>query len=233
MNVGIQASRPRTTTTGMNCTLDLAALTGLAAEMGYIVTSADSYHQELAHSIMTRMRTRGGQKIAQNAAFNIPGFPRQALEMALPPGMAQEDSPRQLTYSATTVPQVEQMLRPLLVKWCKSMQGVTRPLIKPSESVIRVVATLMPPVQIQWVRLASGMDWLYVNMMYVLADQLGEMHALKDAANRELALSQATSQAMRQLILGCASSGGRWRRGGGDSSGMIRWRRGVAEGYPR
>ena len=43
--------------------------------------------------------------------------------------------------------------------------GTTRLLSKPSESVGRVVASLMPPLEISHVETAGGRDLLYVNLM--------------------------------------------------------------------
>ena len=68
--------------------------------------------------------------------------------------------------------------------------GASKALQAPSEPVIRVLATMMPPVEISHVVLARGVIRLQINMMFVLIDEHGEMHAPKDNERREIELQQ-------------------------------------------
>jgi hypothetical protein len=77
----------------------------------------------------------------------------------------------------------------LLHENSKMAAGLTRALQTPSESVVRVVATLVPPATISWVRLPSAAERLYVNLMYALADHNSDIHFPKDENLRELSVS--------------------------------------------
>ena len=76
------------------------------------------------------------------------------------------------------------------------MQGVTRALQTASESVIRVVATLMA-IKLTSVKVA-GIDKLKIEMMYVLADGTGEVHWPKDAQRRMIAVSRRRRTSARR-----------------------------------
>jgi len=78
---------------------------------------------------------------------------------------------------------------------------VSRGLRTASESCIRVIATLIPPLEVSWVRVASGLHRLYVSMIYVLSDEAGEMHFPKDANRRELGVSSAQEASYRVMVL--------------------------------
>ena len=99
-----------------------------------------------------------------------------------------------MTWRATTSAQVRLMLGTLLTDLKGPTAGVSRGLRTASESCIRVIATLIPPLEVSWVRVASGLHRLYVNMIYVLSDEAGEMHFPKDA-NRRLACHRRKKRA--------------------------------------
>lgn len=50
----------------------------------------------------------------------------------------------------------------------------------PSEPVVRVVSSMIAPVEVSWVALEKGYDSLYLNFNFVLMDEKGEMHCPKD-----------------------------------------------------
>eukprot|EP00965_Chrysotila_dentata_P181080 5977681-Pleurochrysis_carterae.AAC.1 len=54
-----------------------------------------------------------------------------------------------------------------------STAGTSRALLKPSERHVRVLATLMPPLEVSWVQMEKGQQRLYVNMLYALCDEAG------------------------------------------------------------
>jgi hypothetical protein len=89
----------------------------------------------------------------------------------------------------------------LLHENSKMAAGFTRALQTPSQSVIRVVATLVPPATISWVRLPSAAERLYANLMYALADHNGEIHFPKDEILRELSVSPHYMTSLRQKLL--------------------------------
>lgn len=79
--------------------------------------------------------------------------------------------------------------------------GLTLGLQTASEAVIRVVATMMAGVEISHVPLARGVERLYINFLYILADETGEIHPPKDANRVEMALLPADEAELRRRIL--------------------------------
>lgn len=74
--------------------------------------------------------------------------------------------------------------------------------MRPSESVIRVLATLIPPIEITHLQAPRGVDRLYFNFDYVLSDEAGELHPPKDMDCREkLLLSTEEVKDIRVQIL--------------------------------
>mmetsp|Transcript_13116 Transcript_13116/g.27914 ORF Transcript_13116/g.27914 Transcript_13116/m.27914 type:complete len:98 (+) Transcript_13116:679-972(+) len=49
-------------------------------------------------------------------------------------------------------------------------------LMKPSEPFMRVLAMLLSPMEVSWVKQGKGQERLYVNLLYVLCDEAGGLH---------------------------------------------------------
>ena len=69
------------------------------------------------------------------------------------------------------------------------MHGLSKPLQKPSDNYVRMIATLLPTIEIHVESDGFSMDRLWVNMMNLLIDDAGEMHLPKD--RRELVMDKA------------------------------------------
>ena len=80
------------------------------------------------------------------------------------------------------------------------MSGLSRALKSPSERVIRVLATLMLNLETSWVR-QGDRERLFVNMMYLLSDEDGELHPPKDSNRNEIALTAEEQRSYRVAIL--------------------------------
>ena len=73
-------------------------------------------------------------------------------------------------------------------------------MIKPeSHRFARVIATIYE-MEIAWVQ-EPDMSRMYINFNYVLSDEDGEFHKPKDSDRREIAMSPATEQLIRQRVL--------------------------------
>eukprot|EP00965_Chrysotila_dentata_P103066 3402904-Pleurochrysis_carterae.AAC.1 len=73
-----------------------------------------------------------------------------------------------------------------------STASMSLALMKPSERHVRVLATMMAPLEVSWVQMASGQERsLYVNLLYALCGEAGELHLPKHDSRQELALTQA------------------------------------------
>ena len=99
-----------------------------------------------------------------------------------------------------------------------SCAGASRGLKTGSESSIRVVATIMPSVEVCWNRSSRS---LKIEFQYVLFDEMGDLHPPKDENRREIAMDAQLVLEMRQQVLtdllemgslGCPLSAGFWRQ---------------------
>ena len=83
-----------------------------------------------------------------------------------------------------------------LTEWVPGCAGLTKALRPPSESCVSVCATMLPPIEVTWMR-----GNLFVNFMYVLVTEAGEVHPPKDSERREIALTTVLMSAVRQQVL--------------------------------
>ena len=142
----------------------LRQLVSLAKELGFAVSPLETMRKELSLSISTRLVTRVGIDVYQTVAYNLPMFPRQAAIEIFPAALVTLDTDSVTTWRLETMAEVVSTLGPLL-GFSKRCAGVSRALQTPSESVIRVIATLKPGIEISYVR-KSGLDRLYINFQY-------------------------------------------------------------------
>ena len=177
----------------------LSQLFTLARELGYALSPLDALRRELSFSISTRLVTRLGIDVYQTAAYNLPLFPREAALQIFPDALKTRDQPSVVTWRLETCADVVSTLAPIL-RLSERCAGVSRALLKPSENVIRVIATLMPGIEISYVK-KSGLDRLFVNFMYILSDQAGELHPPKDNDRLEIGMSDDLTREMREQVL--------------------------------
>jgi len=179
----------------------------LAEALGYCLEKTSYFKQEFATSIARRLINRRGNFIYQATDFSIPGFSCHAAVSMFASALLMQpladlvEEQQTVTWRATTSAQVRLMLGTLLTDLKGPTAGVSRGLRTASESCIRVIATLIPPLEVSWVRVASGLHRLYVSMIYVLSDDAGEMHFPKDANRRELGVSSAQEASYRVMVL--------------------------------
>jgi len=172
-------------------TKKIALLKELAEEFGVALVKMDSLSKQISGAIGSRLKAQSGMEIYQASSFTLDNFPLAAARKILPA----ETSKGVWDYSETAT---VQMMGPLLERWNPSMLGVTRALQTVSESVIRVVASLLG-IKITRV-LVAGTSKLKIDMMYVLADGTGEVHWPKDAERREIAVSATKEAEIRSQI---------------------------------
>ena len=108
--------------------------------------------------------------------------------------------------------------------------GATRAIQRASEPMIRVMATMMGGAEMRHVTARNGSEMLYINFLYVLTGEMGDLHPPKDPQRREIALSQEETTELRQTILtdvlalgqqGAKLSPGWWRQLGDESSARV------------
>ena len=128
----------------------------LAEHFNMALVSMDSLSKQIATVIGIRLKAHSGLELYQSSAFSLDNTPLSVLRAILPA----ETSKNVWDYSEASE---VQKLGGLLSKWNANMQGVTRALQTASESVVRVVATLMA-IKFTSVTVA-GMDKLKVELM--------------------------------------------------------------------
>ena len=170
----------------------------MASQMGYAVTPISKLRRFLAQSIASRMVNRTGEFVYQSAAFSIPNFPLTALETALPSYLLKTDLPGTKTWSLPSVTLAAVHLGPLMqeISMCA---GASRALKTASERWSRVVATIYD-AEITFVQV-TNLDQTFVNFLYVLIDEEGEMHKPKNAKRVELSIPANVETEIRQQVL--------------------------------
>ena len=119
----------------------------------------DSFSKQMAQAIGIRLKVQTGSEICQSSVVSMGTTPR-----SWPCARSCRRNHVWKYSEASTV----QQLAGLLSTWNPYMQGVTRALQTASESVVRVVASLMA-IKLTFV-VVAGMDKLKIELMYVLAD---------------------------------------------------------------
>ena len=174
----------------------------MASELGFFLQQKSVMLLELALAIEQRLLNREGGLVFQSAAFHIPGFPRMLAEELFPQELIIQEmlSDKVSTWRAESLPNLRTMLAEVLTSSPKTT-GLSRALQKPSERVIRVIAMLIPDLEISWVRESCGREKLFVNFMYILADEDGELHLPKDSQRREIQISAQEMRGIRREVL--------------------------------
>lgn len=146
--------------------LETTQLYKLAASLGFDVMPSSKNLTELALSILSRMRTRGGKHIYQSTTFSLPNFPRTALDKILPESCITSESESCKEWRLESLKDLEALGPTLFDKYGYDSAGLTRALMTASQSCIRVVATLLPAMTFTHTVAPRGVDRLHVRMQY-------------------------------------------------------------------
>ena len=161
------------------------AFAALALELGYAFMPRQKLQRMIGESIARRMIHRSGMYVYQSMAFHVPNVHIQTAEQFFSVGL-QPDTPHNVsTWKMETFEEMEETFPQLLAMSGFLCAGLTRALQEPLERVCRVVAVLLPGAEVSHVAFPRGADRLYLNSDYVLADESGELHPLKDSKRRE------------------------------------------------
>lgn len=121
--------------------------------------------------------------VYQTASISLPAISRQAALHLFSADLLQEDTPNRATWLANTVKQVRELAGSVMAQSGYACVGVARALRKKSERWSRVVAHIIPRMQV--VHLATR-NQLQLDFQYVILDETGEMHAPKDDSRNEM-----------------------------------------------
>jgi hypothetical protein len=186
----------------------IAALMAQATALGFILYERDKLTIDVGQQFATRMRARSGEDVFQTRAFNVPNVPLQYCKEMFPDWRLTTDTPSCKTWrwNEDAFVCMLTVLAPFLATQGNLCAGLSRALQTESEFCSRVMATVLPPLEISWVKMARGVDRLYINFMYALLTAEGEFHPPKDEQRRELAISPSLTQAVREQTLSDAMS---------------------------
>ena len=194
--------------------VELAEIHESARRLGQICFPLQNYRKKLAQSLARRMSQRLGDFIYQSAAFSLEtgqlSSPSSGGDPAGVHAGSTDNSLREDLEGNYTHSKVMAMVSPLIGLSGYACAGGARALRTPSERVVRVVAMIVPDIEISWVA-SQGMERLYVNFQYVLADEDGEVHPPKDSDRRELELGEVT-ELRQNLRSPCTGRGSRCTR---------------------
>lgn len=178
----------------------MTKLRAMAAARRLALMSKDTLLLELGRAIGRRMIKRTGGHIYQMLSCTLPYFPRELLQEILPTVCVKENTEKSMQWELRTVAEVEQILGPVLRRSGYVCVGSTKAFRTKSERVIRVVAKLMSPFEITHEVSSFGVERCYLNGMYVLVTQDGELHFPKDNQRRELIVAMEEQMALRKGV---------------------------------
>ena len=176
---------------------ELDMLHRLATKHGFAVRPFKDYTGDFASACARRLQPRRAQELYQIAAFTLHGWPKAAAKHLFEQMSPTEDSTEAvLTWRADVMADAVLMMGQHLTEWVPGCAGLTKALRPPSESCVSVCATMLPPIEVTWMR-----GNLFVNFMYVLVTEAGEVHPPKASERREIALTPALMSAVRRQVL--------------------------------
>ena len=173
----------------------------LAAETGFVCEPVTKFRQEFLTAINSHLVHRSGKNVYQSPAFTIPMFSREAALNIFGEANLVTNSPTTLTWRIDDLAVLSSTFGDMLSETGMLSAGLTRALKTENQKVVRVLATIIPPCEMSVVQMPRGVDRMYVNFMYVVSDEDGEVHYPKDNQRREISFSAAMETAIRQKIL--------------------------------
>ena len=179
-----------------------AAFLAMAEKLGYQLTPMPRMKQELALAISKRLVHRSGNKLYQVASFTLENFALSVLRSLIPVKFEDQGATQSaVSWTIPTVRAMRDILGSFMADLPNFSAGISRGQQAPSENVIRVLATMMPPLALNWWMPHLGTGRVQVNFAYVLVQGTGDLHPPKDNQKREMALSPQLETSLRQAAL--------------------------------
>ena len=172
----------------------------LARELGYVCQSRKGLEMDLAQQIYARMTNREGKAIFQVIDFSI-SFPREAALQILPDSLRMESTASTMLWQSSTLEEAQTMIGELLSSVSNNASGLTRAVNPPSESQIRVWATLMPTIWAKHTTLEHGAERLNIKASFVLWDNSADYHAPKSSNRLDIEIGAELEAQLRQKVL--------------------------------
>ena len=177
-----------------------AEFAALAEQLGYSFLPTKKLLRMLGESLARRLVHRSGYYVYQSIAFSIPNSDiRTAQKLFQEDCLKTDTQPSCRTWKLSTFEDMEQAFSPVICMSGYACAGLTRALQEPLERVVRVVAIFLPGrAEVSHVTYPRGVDRLYVNSEYALADETGEIHPSKNSSRQEKVIED--EQGLRERL---------------------------------
>ena len=184
---------------GSEMRVTYSQFTQMASAFGLVLSPMAKWERAIGHAIASGLRARTGEFIYQSAAIRMPEVPRDVLPQLF--GTPTASSATELIYMFESASSAAEGFSSVMAKSDMQTAGASRSLQKPSEPVMRVIATMMGGAQVRHVTAGSGSEILYINFLYALITGEGELHPPKDSSRREMLLQEPEVAELRQTAL--------------------------------
>ena len=181
----------------------LAKLVTEVEAAGFAVISQEQAIAAFCNGVAQKLNPQVGELVYQGAGFDIPLFPLGLAKRLFPESALVSDTPPGTTTWKLKESQViDQAVGSLVAERHPMFAGSAKALIKPSETAVRVIARIHYPLKVSHVAGSPTVaEHLHVSLLWVLADEMGEIHYPKDSLRRPIAYSAAEVAALRQNLL--------------------------------
>ena len=206
----------------------------LAVRQGFVCLPLEELTKEVAMAVASRMIPARGTAVYQMVTATLTSIPLQVLESCFPSDLKTEETGQTTQWRVTTIPALASLMTPLLQRSNFVCAGATRAWRALSQPVIRNVASLVPDLEVAHVRLASGLSRLYLNGMYAVVSEHGEVFWPKDNNRREIFFTEEVEADLKEQVLrdvraladrGEPLAAGWWRQMGDESKALeVEWR---------
>ena len=133
----------------------------LANELGYFCTSATSYLKDLAGSIASSIRPRSGTAVYQSVDISLHNIPLQFCHQTFMFATQEpETKPGTTTWTIPGMDETNHVFGYIFGAATPSCSGASKAIRSPSESVVRVIGTIMPGAIITHVQYPRGVTKL-------------------------------------------------------------------------
>ncbi|KAL1520219.1 hypothetical protein AB1Y20_023689 [Prymnesium parvum] len=148
----------------------VTAFLAQAVQLGYSVIPTSKLLKCLGASIASRLTSRNSRAVYQTAEYSLQNFPRKAAEQIFAPYSEEAVAKNSVKWTCRTFPSLRATLAPVLMQSDYDCAGLSRALRPPSESVIRVLGTILPGAEFSWIG-RGGKETLLCKFMYTLVDE--------------------------------------------------------------
>ena len=208
---------------------EINTMNALALKHGYVCSRSELWEKEFGIALGLRMVQRLGSLVYQMFAYHVTNMPKTTLVQLLPAACVTEETTDVTTWTMESLADVAPSVTSAMIMSGFVCAGSTKAFQTKSQPFIRVVAKLMAPLKISHVVLASGVEKTYVNGMYALVTENGEIHWPKNEKRQEIWVDDSEEAELRKEVLadvqllavkGHSLSPGWWRQLGNEEKAL-------------